>query len=80
MLTKINTAALSGVSGYAVNVELDMHRGMPCFDIVGLADITIKESSRRIRPAIMNSGYRFPNERITVNREGTKKAVILICR
>lgn len=67
MLTKINTAALSGVSGYAVNVELDMHRGMPCFDIVGLADITIKESSRRIRPAIMNSGYRFPNERITVN-------------
>ncbi|NLD20120.1 MAG: YifB family Mg chelatase-like AAA ATPase [Clostridiales bacterium] len=67
MFTRINTATLVGVEGYPVVVETDVHRGMPCFNIVGLADITIKEACKRIRPAIMNSGFAFPNERVTVN-------------
>ncbi|MGN0701784.1 MAG: YifB family Mg chelatase-like AAA ATPase [Lentihominibacter sp.] len=67
MLTKIMTASLSGVEGYPVTVETDIHRGMPGFYIVGLADTTIKEASRRIRPAVANCGYVFPNERVTVN-------------
>lgn len=67
MLTKVLTGSLSGVEGYPVTVETDMHRGMPGFNIVGLADTMIRESSQRIRPAIMNSGYDFPSERVTVN-------------
>lgn len=67
MLTKMRTASLRGVDGYPVTVETDLHRGMPGFQIVGLADTTIKEASSRIRPAILNSGYRFPREKVTVN-------------
>ena len=67
MLTKMKTASLRGVDGYPVTVEIDLHRGMPGFQIVGLADTTIKEASSRIRPAILNSGYRFPREKVTVN-------------
>ncbi|MGI6766965.1 MAG: YifB family Mg chelatase-like AAA ATPase [Lentihominibacter sp.] len=67
MLTKVKTATLSGVEGSPVVVETDLHRGLPGFYVVGLADTTIKESCRRIKPAIMNSGYFFPNERVTVN-------------
>lgn len=67
MFTEIKTATLSGVSGYPVTVETDLHSGMPGFHVVGLADTTIKESCSRIRPAIMNSGGRFPSERVTVN-------------
>lgn len=67
MLMKIQTASLTGVEGYPVTVETDLRRGMPDFSVVGLADTTIRESCKRLRPAIMNSGYSFPNERITVN-------------
>ena len=55
MLTKIKTASLRGVDGYPVTVETDVHRGLPGFQIVGLADTTIKEAFSRIRPAILNS-------------------------
>lgn len=67
MLTKVKTATLSGVRGYPVTVETDLHRGMPGFNVVGLADTTIREATQRIKPAIMNCGFRFPNERVTVN-------------
>lgn len=67
MLTRIVTASLSGVEGYPVTVEVDIHRGMPNFAIVGLAGTTIREACSRVRPAIVNSGFAYPNERITVN-------------
>ena len=67
MMIKVMTATLSGVSGAPVTVETDLHQGMPEFHIVGLADTTIRESCRRIRPAILNSGFRFPGEKLTVN-------------
>ena len=67
MLTRIKTASLLGVSGYQVVVEIDIQRGMPAFNVVGLADTTIKEATRRIKPAIVNSGYDFPQERVTIN-------------
>lgn len=67
MLTKVRTATLSGIRGYPVTVETDLHSGLPGFHIVGLADTTIKEASRRIKPAIQNCGGRFPGERVTVN-------------
>lgn len=67
MLTKVKTAMLTGVEGSPVTVETDLHRGLPALTMVGLADTTIKESCNRIKPAILNSGYRFPDARVTVN-------------
>ncbi|MDO4860457.1 MAG: YifB family Mg chelatase-like AAA ATPase [Bacillota bacterium] len=67
MLTKIITASLWGIDADLVTVETDAHPGLPALNIVGLADITIKEAKDRIRPAVMNSGFRFPGNRITVN-------------
>ncbi len=67
MLTKIMTATLVGVEGQPVTVETDIHRGLPSFTVVGLADTTIKEACGRIKPAILNSGYRFPVDKVTVN-------------
>ena len=67
MLTKVKTATLTGVDGYPVTVETDLHNGMPGLHIVGLADATIREACQRVRPAIMNCGYLFPRERVTVN-------------
>ena len=67
MLTKVRTATLSGIKGYPVTVETDLHRGLPGFHIVGLADTTIKEASMRIKPAIQNCGGVFPGEKVTVN-------------
>ncbi len=67
MLSRIRTATLVGVKGYPVTVETDIHSGMPNFSIVGLADTTIRESYSRVRPAVVNSGYSFPDRKITVN-------------
>lgn len=67
MFTRVQTATLTGVDGYMVTVETDINKGLPAFNIVGLADTTIKEACGRIKPAIKNSGFVFPNEKITVN-------------
>lgn len=67
MLTKVKTATLEGVEGTLVTVEIDIRRGMPAFTVVGLADTTIREACSRIRPAVLNSGFDFPNEKVTVN-------------
>jgi magnesium chelatase family protein len=48
-------------------VEADIRRGLPAFAVVGLADKAVREARERVRAAITNSGYVFPNERITVN-------------
>ena len=65
MMTRVKTAALAGVRGVAVTVETDIRRGMPAFNIVVLADITIKEAYQRGASRYFNSGYGFPCERIT---------------
>ena len=67
MLSKVKTCVLQGLNGSIVEVETDISRGLPMFNIVGLADISIKESKDRVRTAIKNSGYEFPLSRITVN-------------
>ena len=51
-----------------VRVEVDVSKGMPAFDIVGLPDAAVRESRERVRTAIRNSGLEFPFERITVNQ------------
>ncbi len=67
MLAKIHTIALSGVDGIAVEVEVDIANGLPAFSTVGLAEGAVRESKDRVKAAIKNSGYDFPNRRITVN-------------
>lgn len=67
MYSKVNTCVLQGLNGYIIEVETDLSRGLPVFNIVGLADTSIKESKERVRTAIKNSGYEFPLNRITVN-------------
>ena len=50
-----------------VTVEVDIAYGLPAFSTVGLAEGAVRESRERVRSAIRNSGYDFPNRRITVN-------------
>src|SRR5690554_5020925 len=67
MYSKVNTCILQGLDGVVIEVESDLSRGLPTFNIVGLADTSIKESKERVRAAIKNSGYEFPLSRITIN-------------
>lgn len=67
MAIKINSATFTGINGTIVDVEVDVTLGLPSFNIVGLADISVKESKERVRSALINSGFEFPNSRITVN-------------
>ncbi|MEA4827557.1 MAG: YifB family Mg chelatase-like AAA ATPase [Clostridium sp.] len=67
MAIKINSATFTGINGTIVNVEVDVTCGLPCFNIVGLADTSVKESKERVRSALVNSGFEFPIQRITVN-------------
>lgn len=67
MAIKINAATFTGVNGTLITVEIDIRNGLPSFNIVGLADTSVKESKERVRAAITNSGFNFPMKRITIN-------------
>lgn len=67
MTEQIITAAFTGIDGAIVSVEIDISYGLPNFNIVGLADVAVKESKERVRSAIINSGFEFPINRITIN-------------
>ena len=56
-----------GYEGALVTVEVDIRRGIPAVDIVGLADGAVKESRERMRAAVQNSGFDFPPERVLVS-------------
>jgi len=67
MLAKVKSAAVVGLEGAVVEVEVDLSPGLPSFTIVGLPDKAVQEARERVRSAIRNSYYKFPNRRITVN-------------
>ena len=67
MLATVLSAALIGLDGRVIRVEVDVAPGLPGFSIVGLADTALQESRERVRGAIRNSGFEFPPRRITVN-------------
>ena len=67
MISKVFSAGLYGIDGYLVTVECDTQERIPCFEIVGLPDNAIKESKQRIRAAMTNSGFTFPDMAVTVN-------------
>jgi magnesium chelatase family protein len=67
MLARLATFAIDGVEPRQVWVEVDIRPGLPSFTIVGLADTAVRESRDRVRAAILNSGFEFPQTRITAN-------------
>jgi len=67
LLSKLYSAAIFGVEAFMVEVEVDIHSGLPSFNIVGLPDTAVQESRERVRAAIKNSEFEFPMQRITVN-------------
>ncbi len=67
MLAKVLSSAVIGIDAYLVEVEVDIAPGLPTFTTVGLPETSVKESKERVKSAITNSGYTFPDDRITVN-------------
>jgi magnesium chelatase family protein len=67
MLAKIISCTSVGVSGLLIDVEVDVSLGLPTFSTVGLPDNAVRENKDRVKAAIKNCGYEFPNRRITVN-------------
>lgn len=67
MLATIESATVVGVDASRVRVEIDVSKGFPHFQLVGLPDASIKESRDRVRAAMRNCGYTFPVSRITIN-------------
>lgn len=56
-----------GYEGALVSIEVDLRRGIPAVDIVGLADGAVKESRERMQAAVRNSGFEFPPERVLIS-------------
>lgn len=67
MLAKAFSAAIHGVEAYPVEIEVDVSGGIPAVIIVGLPDAAVKESRDRVKTAILNSGFVYPEGRLTVN-------------
>ena len=67
MLSIVKSMTLHGLEGFIVDVQVDVAGGLPCWEIVGLPDISIREAKERVRTAIKNSGYEFPSRRIVIN-------------
>ena len=67
MLAKLNSYGLIGITGAPITVEVDLSSGMQRVDTVGLPDNAVKESKERVRSAIINSGYAYPEMKVLVN-------------
>lgn len=67
VLATARTFTLDGIAARPVRVEVDVHRGLPSFAIVGLPDAAVREARERVRAALVNCGFEFPLQRIVVN-------------
>jgi magnesium chelatase family protein len=67
VLATARTFALLGIAARTVSVEVDVRGGLPTFTLVGLPDAAVRESRERVRAAIVNSGFEFPQQRITAS-------------
>ena len=67
MLATARTFTLDGIAARPVRVEVDVHRGLTNFTIVGLPDAAVREARERVRAALVNCGFEFPLRRIVVN-------------
>jgi len=67
MFARINSMGLYGIDSYMVSVEVDYGQGLPKIELVGLPDTAVNEARNRVRSAIKNSGFSFPQSRVTIN-------------
>jgi magnesium chelatase family protein len=67
MLATARTFTLDGIAARPVRVEVDVHRGLPAFSVVGLPDPAVREARERVRAALANCGFDFPLKRIVAN-------------
>jgi magnesium chelatase family protein len=67
MLSRLPSAALRGLQAEPVDVEVDLSRGLPGWNMVGLPEAAVREARDRVRSALLNSGFEFPLRHITVN-------------
>ena len=67
MLSKVLSCSVIGIHGWLIQVEIEVAFGLPMFSTVGLPDNSVRESKDRVKAAIKNCGYEFPNKRVTVN-------------
>jgi magnesium chelatase family protein len=67
MLATARTFTLDGISARPVRVEVDVHRGLPAFNVVGLPDAAVREARERVRAALANCGFDFPLMRLVAN-------------
>src|SRR6266542_5796518 len=67
MLAQLSTTALIGVTAHPVRVEVDLSSGLPSIAVVGLGDVTVLQARDRIRAAFANSGFDWPDRRITIS-------------
>jgi len=67
VLCRVTTFLVDGLEPRRVTVEADLRAGLPAFSVVGMGDRAVRESRERVASAISNSGFTFPNQRVTVN-------------
>src|SRR6266566_2988329 len=67
MLARVFSAAVNGIEAYPVEVEVNAGWGDTVIVVVGLPDTAVKESRDRVSTALMNSGFKFPMGRTTIN-------------
>ncbi|MFH1678901.1 MAG: YifB family Mg chelatase-like AAA ATPase [Candidatus Omnitrophota bacterium] len=67
MLSCVYSASIFGIEAYAIEIEVDIGSGLPRINIVGLPDTVVRESKERVLSAIKNSGYDYPEGKITIN-------------
>ncbi|MDR0947003.1 MAG: YifB family Mg chelatase-like AAA ATPase [Ruminococcus sp.] len=67
MFISVGAMGLLGVNAFAVNCEMEMSKGLPGIDIIGLGDVAVKEARGRISSAVRSSGCKMPQLRITIN-------------
>jgi magnesium chelatase family protein len=67
MFASVTSAVLYGAEGHLIHVEVQVASGLPGFSLVGLPDLSIRESRDRARAAVQSSGFDWPKHKITVN-------------
>jgi len=67
MLASISSAVVHGFDGYLVSVEVHVSNGLPGCNIVGLPDASCREARDRVRSALLSSGFKWPQKRVTIN-------------
>ncbi len=66
-LAILHSRAQLGIDAPPVTVEVFLSGGLPSFSVVGMAETAVRESKDRVRSALITSGFKFPQERITVS-------------